>query len=461
MSPQASGRAVVLGGSMAGLLAARVLADAYEQVTIVDRDELPDTAAARRGVPQGRHAHALLARGQQVLEQLFPGLTAELVAGGAPAGDPLRDVRMHVSGRRLAQASTGLTVLSASRPFLESHVRSRVRALPAVRIAERCDVTGLVATPDGHRVAGARVLRRAEEILGADLVIDATGRGSRAPAWLEALGYTRPGQERVVIRLGYASQMFRLPPSALGGSLASLHAPAPTSPRGGVLARIEGNRWLLTLAGVLGDHPPTDPGGFLEFARSLQFPDIYEAVAGAESLDDPVAFRFPASVRRRYDKLSRFPEGFLVLGDGVCSLNPVYGQGMSVAALHALTLRGHLQHHQIPPARPFFRDLARAARAPWEMVTGADLAFAGAEGHRTRRLRIAGAYITRLHAAAAHDANLAASFARVSGLVDPPRALLRPGALLRVLTGASRPADVPAHARTEVSRSPRVAGRTR
>ncbi len=451
MSPQAPGRAIVLGGSMAGLLAARVLADRYEQVMIVDRDQLPDTAAARRGVPQGRHAHALLARGQQALEELFPGLTAELVADGAPAGDPLRDVRVHVSGHRLAQADTGLTVLSASRPFLESHVRSRVRALPAVHIAEQCDVTGLAATPDGHRVTGARVLRRAdgsaEEVLGAHLVIDATGRGSRAPVWLETLGYPVPRQERLVIRLGYASQTFRLPRSALGGALASLHAPTPTAPRGGVLAQIEGGRWLLTLAGVLGDHPPTDPASFLEFARSLRFPDIYEAVAGAEPLDDPVAFRFPASVCRRYDRLGRFPEGLLVLGDSVCSLNPVYGQGMSVAALHALILRGHLQHHQIPCARPFFRDLARANRAPWEMVTGADLAFAGAEGHRTRRLRIVGAYITRLHAAAAADANLAASFARVSGLVDPPRALLRPGALLRVLTGAACSADVPPRTR--------------
>lgn len=231
MDRQIGERAVVLGASMAGLLAAKVLSDSYGQVTVIDRDELPEASTHRRGVPHGRHIHGLLARGQQALEELFPGLTGELVAHGVPAGDMQADTRLFFSGHRLRQAPAGLVVLCASRPVLEGRVRARVRALPNVRLVDRCDVVGLATTPDRRRVTGARLLRRAdgsaEEALGADLVVDATGRGARTPAWLEALGYPRPEREQVRVGLGYASRIYRLPPDALGGDLAVLHAATP------------------------------------------------------------------------------------------------------------------------------------------------------------------------------------------------------------------------------------------
>jgi 2-polyprenyl-6-methoxyphenol hydroxylase-like FAD-dependent oxidoreductase len=432
-------RALVLGASMAGLLAARALTDSYGQVTVIDRDELPETPMHRRGVPHGRHLHALAARGQQALEELFCGLTAELVAHGAPAGNLLTDARLYLSGHRLRQTPTGLVLLCASRPFLESHVRGRVRALPNVSFLDRCDILGLATTPDGRRVTGARVLRRAdgsaEELLGADLVVDATGRGSRTPVWLDALGYPRPEPEQVRIGLGYASRTYRLPPGALDGQLAVLQAATPQHPRSGAVQALEGDRWMMTLAGILGDHPPTDPEGFLEFARSLQFPDIYEAVRDAEPLDDPVAFRFPASVRYRYERLPRFPAGLLVTGDAVASFNPIYGQGMSVAAVEALTLRRHLARGIEPHPGRWFRDLARVVDVPWDMAAGGDLVFPGVPGRRTRRTRLISAYLTRLHAAAVHDASLSTAFIRVAGLVAPPQSLLRPGVALRVLRG--------------------------
>ena len=231
MAEEVGARAVVLGASMAGLLAARVLAEAYGQVTVVERDVLPETPAHRRGVPQGRHIHALAARGQQVLEELFPGLTEELVADGAPAGDMLTDARFFLSGHRLQDARTGLMLLCASRPFLEGHVRARVRALPNVRFLDQCDVVGLATTPEGRRVTGVRVLRGAdgsgEALQGADLVVDASGRGSHTPVWLEALGYPRPEREEVKIGLGYATRTYRLPTDALDGQLAILDAATP------------------------------------------------------------------------------------------------------------------------------------------------------------------------------------------------------------------------------------------
>ena len=437
MTRKIGDRAVVLGASIAGLLAARVLADAYEHVTVVDRDELHETPTHRRGVPQGRHIHALAARGQQILEELFPGLTDELVAEGAPVGDMLTDARLYLGGHRLHQARTGLMLLCASRPFLEGHVRARVRALPNVHLLDRCDVVGLAATPDGGRVTGVRVLRRAdgsaEEVPAADLVVDASGRGSRTPAWLDALGYPRPERDEVQIGLGYATRTYRLPPDALAGAIAVLAAATPDLPRTGALQRLEGDRWMLTLAGILGDHPPTDPNGFLDFAMSLRFLDIYHAIRDAEPLDDPVGFRFPASVRHRYERQRRFPAGYLAMGDAVCSFNPIYGQGMSVAALEALTLSRHLKRGVEPQPRAWYRDLAALVDVPWAMSAGGDLAFPGVPGRRTVKIRLLGRYLARLQTAAADDAHLAVAFIRVVGLVAQPQSLLTPGHVVRVM----------------------------
>jgi 2-polyprenyl-6-methoxyphenol hydroxylase-like FAD-dependent oxidoreductase len=454
MHRQIGDRAMVLGAGMAGLLAAHVLADAYGQVTVVDRDELPEAPGHRRGVPHGRHLHALAARGQQDLEELFPGLTAELVAHGAPVGHLLVNARLYLSGHRFRRVDTGLVLLCASRPLLEGRVRARVRALPNVTLLDRCDVVGLATTPDGGRVTGARVLGRAdssaEQLLAADLVVDATGRGSRPPVWLEALGYGRPASDQVRIGLGYATRIYRLPPDALDGDLAVLQAATPQHPRTGALQRLEGDRWMLTLAGILGDHPPTDPGGFLDFARSLRFPDIYDAIRGGQPLDDPVPFRFPASVRHRYEQLDRFPDGLLVLGDAVASFNPIYGQGMSVAAVEALALRRLLERGAEPRPRRWFRDLARVVDVPWDMAAGGDLLFPGVPGRRTLKGRLAGAYLVRLHAAAASDAGLAGAFVRVAGLVAPPQTLLRPRVVGRVLRAGLRPAPGTDRARVEV-----------
>ena len=442
MKTQVGDRAVVLGASMAGLVAAQVLADSYGQVIVIDRDELPETSIHRRGVPHGRHLHALAARGQQALENLFPGLTAELVADGALAGSLLADARMFLSGHRLRRTDTGLVLLCASRPFLEARVRARVRAHPNVILLDRCDVVGLVTTPDHRRVTGARVLRHAdssaEEVLVADLVVDASGRGSRTPGWLESLGYTPPEREQVRIGLAYSTRIYRLTPGALHGDLAILDAATPQLPRTGALLALEGDRWMLTLAGILGDRPPTDPNGFLDFAQSLRFPDIYEAIQDAEPLDDPVGFRFPASTRHHYEQLRRFPAGFLVVGDAVCSFNPIYGQGMSVAALEALMLRRHLARGTEPQSTRWFRDLARVVDVAWNMSAGGDLVFPGVEGHRTFKTRLLSAYLARLHAAAAHDARLATAFIRVSGLVAPPQSLLHPSVVLRVLREGGR-----------------------
>jgi 2-polyprenyl-6-methoxyphenol hydroxylase-like FAD-dependent oxidoreductase len=427
-------RALVLGAGMAGLLAARVLADAYGEVVVVDRDQLPEDDEPRRGVPQGAHVHALLARGQQALEELFPGLAAGLALQGAPLGDMVADSRWYLDGHQLARSPSGLVLLSASRPLLEGHVRARVRATPGVVLAPGRDVVAPLTTADRRRVTGVHVARRdggAQETIAADLVVDATGRGARLPAWLRSTGVGAPVEERLRIDLRYATRTFRAPPDAAGGALAVVCAPGPAHPRGGVVQALEEGRWMLTAAGSAGAHPPADPAGFDAFVRTV--PALHEVVRDAEPLDEPVPFRFPAGVRRRYERVRHLPDGLLVVGDAVCSFNPVYGQGMTVAALEALALRRHLLHGGPPPVRRWMREVARLVDAPWNMAVGADLALPAVEGRRSAGTRVMNAYMARLHAAAAEDTELAVAFARVAGLVDPPGRLLRPATVLRVL----------------------------
>lgn len=436
-------RAVVLGGSIAGLLAARVLADTYPEVVVVDRDQLGSDTGARRGTPQARHLHGLLARGHDELERMLPGVTAELVASGALVGDMLADTRLCFGGFRFLRGSSGLTAVCVSRPTLEAVIRRRVAGTAGVQLLGGMDVAGLALASGGGRVVGARLIGRAdgsaEERLDADLVVDATGRGSRLPAWLEAAGYAPPEQQRLTVRVGYASRQYRLAPGAIGDDLVMISAPTPDRPRGGALSLIEGGRCLVTLMGVLGDHPPTDSEGFERFAGDLALGEVRDALRGAQPLDEPVGHRHPASVRTRYDRLTRFPEGLAVLGDAICTLNPIYGQGMTVAALEAVALRRRLAEGGEPRARAHLREAGRISGLAWDMATSADLAFPEVVGHRTAATRALGRYVARVQAGAAHDARLGTAFLRVTSMVDPPQALFRPSVVARALGAAGDP----------------------
>jgi 2-polyprenyl-6-methoxyphenol hydroxylase-like FAD-dependent oxidoreductase len=435
--------AVVLGASMAGLAAARVLADAYERVTVLERDPLLAAAAHRKGVPQSRHAHALLAGGRAALEELFPGLTDELVANGALSGDSQAEARFYNHGLRLCPAPSDLRSVSVSRPLLEQCARDRVQALGNARLVDRCDVAGLAATPDGRQVRGVRVIRQAdgsaEEVLEADLVIDATGRGSRSPVWLEQLGYPRPAEEEVRIGVAYASRIYRRRPDHLSGDRAVLIQATLDRPCGAAMLAMEADRWLVTLWAYRGPRPPTDPDGFAAFAATLPAPDVFEVISDAEPLGEVLPARYPASVRRRYERLDRFPDGYLVTGDALCGFNPVYGQGMSVAALEALALRDCLRDGPGAGLAPhFFAKVARIVDIPWGIAVTSDLRFPWIHGARTARVRLVNAYLARFHMAAEHDPVLGRAFLRVVNLIDRPEALLRPGIAARVLGGNLR-----------------------
>ena len=429
-------RAVVIGASMAGLLAARALADFYGTVTVLERDAFPVADIPRKGVPQGRHAHGLLARGRTVIERFFPGWTDEVVASGGIRGDIAGDVNWVGHGVTLKSAPSDLIGLLASRPVLEGHVRRRLLALPNVRAIENCAVQGLIASEDNSRIKGVRAkIGNIEQIIEADLVVDASGRGSSSPAWLEGLGYAPPVEEKIEIGIGYTTRTYRRRPGDLNGKTAVVIAGSGPNWRNGVVLYQTEDTWIVSVGGFFGDLAADDDMLFAAYCGSLPTPEIYDIVAHAEPLSDFVSYRYPANLRRRYEKLSAFPNGYLVFGDAVCSFNPVYGQGMTVAAQEAALLQQCLEADDADLARRFFAAATAAIDVPWDIAVGNDLRHPKVQGPRPAKVRFINWYIGKLHMAARHDAVLANAFLRVANLEAPPTLLLSPANVLRVIRG--------------------------
>jgi 2-polyprenyl-6-methoxyphenol hydroxylase-like FAD-dependent oxidoreductase len=428
--------AVVLGASMAGLLAARSLTDFFDTVTVVERDPLSGTGA-RHGVPQGRHLHALLTRGAQAIEELFPGILDELVLDGAQYldGQDLSRVHYDVGGHLIARSGSApsFTAYSATRPFLEDHVRERVRGIPGVTLLDEHAILALTSAPAGGRVTGVRVVsRRTGEpaTLSADLVVDATGRGARTPTWLESLGYERPREDRVAMQLSYTTQRLRMASDA-PHEVGFLVGIVPGRPRGAGFFQCENDTCLFTVMGVAGQEAPDDFAGMCEFVADFLPAHLLAAVQGAEPLGEPVRHKMPCSRWRRYDKMPHFPEGLLVTGDAICSFNPAYGQGMTVAALEALVLRDCLSRGTEDLAWRFFRAAAAPIRQAWQLSTNPDLALPEIHGTPPLLARLFNRYVDRILAAAESDTAVVDQFVRVTSLVDPATRLLRPGMLWR------------------------------
>lgn len=439
--------ALVIGASVSGLLAGRVLSEFFECVTILDRDALPEKAEARKGAPQSNQIHVLLAGGANAIDLLFPGFFSRLgQAGSVPVDFSTEEARWFQHGVWKRRACRPLVVHCQTRPLLEHAIRSEVARLPNARIRENIAVSRVAFSEDNSRVIGVHARNgsgeSAEELIEADFIIDASGRNSAAAKWLESAGYSAPEETSVNVRIGYASRFYQAPPDALPPWKAlAVYGKAPASTKSGVIFRVEGDRWIVTLMGCLGDYPAVDEAGFLDFASKLDDPAVHAWLQTAVPLTDVAPYRYPSHLRRRYERLTRFPGNFLVLGDAFCSFNPIYGQGMTACAIEALALRDCLRREGDPASlwRPFFKAAAEIVESPWTIATGSDFMHPRVEGERPPGSNFRNWYFARLLQACGRDAEVTASLYEVLHLLKKPATLFRPGIIGRVLARGGQP----------------------
>jgi 2-polyprenyl-6-methoxyphenol hydroxylase-like FAD-dependent oxidoreductase len=432
---------------MAGLLAARVLADHFDHVTVVDRDRFPAQPEFRKGVPQSRHAHLLLVRGWQILDQLFPGLRDDLVAAGAPTIDLLADFKMLFAAGWVPRIASRFQTVSCSRELLEWNVRRQIDKNRRVSFCEEREVVDLISERAGAQIAGVRMRARGNNESGAatelraNLVADASGRSSRTSQWLTALGYPAPEETTINSFLGYASRYYKRPADyASDWKCLFIGARPPDNPRGGGLFALEGDIWHVTLAGAGRDYPPNDEDGYLAFAKSLASPIIYAAIKDAQPCSSIYGYQRTENHWRHYEWMPRWPQGFVVLGDAVCAFNPIYGQGMTVAARGALALGSLLREERQAMKNDgqmelrFQRALARSNTDAWLMATGEDFRYPTTEGgKRPPMTRFTHWYMNRVIAAATRNPDVLAAFAAAAHLLAPPASLFHPRIMAHAL----------------------------
>lgn len=433
-------RAVVVGAGMAGLPAARVLADFFEEVVVLERDGLPSEAAPRAGTPQSRHTHALLMGGQEALGDLFPGFARDLAEAGAV---PLRvglDVRLEQPGfDPFPQRDLGFVGYAMSRPLIELALRRRVREYANVTLREHCRALELVASTDGGGVAAIRFENgdRQRETLAADLVVEASGRCNLTLDLLDALGRSPPAQTEIAVDIGYGTAVFATPSDPPVGWKAVMTF--DTASKGGlaaILLPIERNRWIVTLVGRHADKPPVHRDAFLAYAERLRTRTIHHAIERAEAQGEIARFGFPASVRRHFERVAEFPRGLLPFGDAICRFNPVWGQGMSVAAQEARLLHRLLPRRAAGPladiAPDFFAEAAALIETPWSLAAVPDLAHPETVGERPPDLAQRLAFGKALNRLAAQDPAVHKLVHEVLHLCKPRSVLDEPALVARV-----------------------------
>ncbi|MBF2013918.1 MAG: FAD-dependent monooxygenase [Rivularia sp. T60_A2020_040] len=437
--------AIVIGSSMAGLLSARVLADYFTQVIVVDRDTLPEQPQTRMGVPQANHAHVMLAQGYRILEELFPGIDAELSKAGAPRVDWAKEYTLFGFWGFHPHIASDLITHTCSRAFLEWLVHRRLLGFENIKFRQKTQVHGLLTNNQNSQVRGVKLYNSDEnkqEELIADLVVDASGRNSQVPNWLKSMGYPAPEQTVINSFLGYSTRWYELPQDLQldWKALAVLYKP-PHNKHGGVLLPVEGNRWAVTLAGIAKDYPPTDNDGFLECARNLRNSAIYDAIKDAKPISKVYSYRRTENCWHHYEKLKRLPSGLVIIGDAVCAFNPVYGQGMTSAALSALTLQKCLLIQLNSSAdtitkwnQNFQKQLAKVLKNPWLMATSDDFRWETTEGGKPDKVtRFMHKYMDEVILLSVHQPQVYKVFSEVIHMVKPPTALFAPGIIFGVL----------------------------
>ena len=431
--------ALVLGASLGGLLTARVLSNYFSQVTIIEKDIVHRHPESRKGQPHTLHLHGLLPSGLSIMSNYFPGFLEEIVDHGANVVDFGDSMNWYSYGGYKKRFVLGIEGVSISRPLLEHLVRERVLALPNVHLLDNTAVKQLTASAHNEKITGIVIEDKVtgqSSSMASDLAVDATGRASRTPRWLQQLGFEETQVSEVKVNVGYTTRIYRRDADDPRGKQWMVCTPqAPGESRFGGVFSIEGNRWMVTVGGWHGSNAPTEEEGYLDFVKSLPNPNIYDVVSKCEPLSELIQYKFPVSLRRHYEKLHRFPLGYFVLGDAISSFNPIYGQGMTSACLQAVELDKVLQE-KIPEdrlAKIYFKRSAEIIDTVWQIATGEDFRFPQTTGTRPLGINLVNKYVAQVHRATINDEVVCGAFLKVMSLLQPPISLFHPKILWRVL----------------------------
>jgi 2-polyprenyl-6-methoxyphenol hydroxylase-like FAD-dependent oxidoreductase len=432
-------QAIVIGGSLGGLLTATALRNHFENIIILEKDKVDDAPESRKGQPHTKHLHGLLPAGLNVMVHYFPDLLEALKDNGATVMDFAGSMHWHTHGGYRKSFDIGLPAVSSSRPLLEYLIRQRVLAIPGIQLIDQVSVKQLITSKDHKRVTGVIAGQNDHsetKLFYADMVIDTSGRGSRTSQWLRDLGYEAPALSEVKVDVGYATRLYERSPEDPMGKKWIFYTPhAPLEYRIGGAFPIEGNRWIVSMGGWHGEHADLNEHAFMEFARSLPMNDIYKIISTCKPLSEITQYKYSCSLRRHYEKLTHFPAGYLVLGDALCSFNPVYGQGMTSAALQTLALdellKKNISGNKL--AKSFFSKAAKIIDIPWGMAVGEDFRYAETTGPKPPAINIINKYLTLVHKATLKDKVVCEAFLKVMSLLKPPTSLFHPKIAWRVL----------------------------
>lgn len=433
MTTQPLNHAIIIGGSITGLLTAQVLANHAAQVTIIEKDVISASSTGsasseivqRKGAPQASQFHVMQQGGVNLIQKLFPDLDIDWEKNGIAGTDIGSGARAYFGGEWLPKVHVGVNLHWCDRLRFESALRKRLLQRSNVTLRDGTKVKALLHS--AGRVTG--VALQGEEPLSADLVVDASGRGSRLPQWLKALGYDAPETSTMRVDLADVTAVFQLPdhiqPEWDGIAITPVHG---VNNRIGAAYRMPNNQLRVLLAGWFGVHPTTDEAEFHAFAQQLPQPDLYDILRHATLIEPIRKHKLPSNQWRHYEKMSDFPEGLIVLGDAVCSFNPTYGQGMTIAASHVIALETELAHKHIR-SRRFQKVAAKISAEGWQNATGQDMRFPEAEGERTRGWRVMQWYFDQLMATAHHNPEVAKRFYLMMSLTKSPAIIFAPTVL--------------------------------
>ena len=429
------GKAIVIGGSIAGLLTARVLSDYFKEVILIEKDNCMDDGQVRFGTPQANHIHVLLAKGREILQDFFPELEGDLIKKGAIKIDFLNDIRYRLPSGWAPKFNSGIITFTCTRTLLENTIRHQIQNISKIKIEQGKQIISFVLEESNKIILKTK---EGKEIHG-DLIVDCTGRNTKTPSWLEDIGFTKPRVTKIDSFVRYSTRRYIPPKKGRKWKMLVILNKPITNPRIGGIYPIEDGKWLVGLYSIGKNYPPTDEKGFLEFAQHLESRELYDALKDAVPDSEIYGYTVQGSRKYHYEEMKQWPDNFSVLGDAVSIFNPYYGQGMTSAALGAKALDDMLKNNKMENdfTRKFQKKLSTTVSLPWILGTSEDLRWPTTVGKRPNTItRMVQNHAQKVLLLSPKSTLAAKSFQQMMHMIRSPAIIFHPVILLQLIANS-------------------------